>query len=69
VLSFVHQGASGASHFLERCRFRYRAQVDDALLERVQLVAAHYRVAGDAALAAAGGHLADDLALKGLLVE
>ena len=38
-------------------------------LEGVQAVAAHDRVAGDAALAAAGRHLADDLALQGLLVE
>ena len=34
-----------------------------------RLVAAHDRVAGHAGLAAAGGHLADDLALERLLVE
>src|SRR4051794_27384419 len=44
-------------------------QVQDPRLELLEGIAAHYRVAGDAALAAAGGHLADDLALESLVVE
>ena len=54
VLSFVHQRASGVADFGERRGFGYGGQVDDAFAEGVEAVPAHDRVAGDAALAAAG---------------
>ena len=51
-------------HLRQVGRLADGGQVDDALLKRLEGVAAHDRVTGHAALPAARGHLADDLALE-----